>query len=202
MKAVILLISFFLFGCFTAEALGIGVVPDRLVFDGEEEVFSIVNPNDSDVEFGIKNEFIGCVPAKGKIEAKGKAIIVCTAVDPSSRETHILVETKQKGGQVGVLPAVAIKAEIKGESEAGDVGVEPVHEEKELDFSGPLVIEGAVGESNETEDAALDEFSIMKHMKPELVSVVFLTLAILSVLAYDGVKKKKDKNKKSQEKKN
>ncbi|MBU2561729.1 MAG: hypothetical protein KKD17_05510 [Nanoarchaeota archaeon] len=161
--------------------LAVGIIPDRLVFDGTEETFRILNPNDMEVEFRINAENMACVPEEGEIMSKGSADVRCRAGDDALQEELILVETMLKGKDkmVGILPAVAVKAEIKGK-EGG---------EATRSKGTPLTIDATDAEAQQHPD---DQTEIggdgLADMKPELVTIAFLTVAIISVLAYSEVK--------------
>jgi hypothetical protein len=179
------LIVFLLLFSLDAAALGIGVVPDRIVFSGGEERALIVNPNNLSIDFRIKGERIECSPSEGSIGAEGKAAVMCKALE-GAKDGVILVETSEKGkGGVGVIPAVAIKAEIAGEdAEQGVV------QEKKGDGGKPLVIEG---DKQSGAAAAAAGKNLFEEMPAEMITIALLTVAILFVLGYSEVKNRKNK---------
>ena len=112
MKKAAIIFLFLLFPC-RALALGVGVVPDRIVFDEGEERFTIVNPNNRNIEYNVKSEYISCKPSEGHVSPHSKTQVLCEALE-GARSGVILVETKGQNGSVGVFPAVAIKAGLYG----------------------------------------------------------------------------------------
>lgn len=195
----------------SAFALGVAVVPDHLVFDGDEEVFRIINPNNESIMFEAKGNFIDCQPKTGELGAQESKNIRCNAAEGASGENLILVETKHKDGDsVGVLPAVAIRANIIGD----DIVVEGENNQKEIinNKASPLIIDKSVqeadivgregekgkeakGEETEKEESGMVRQwtdGIMQDMKTEMITIALLTLAILGVLAYSWAKERKE----------
>ncbi|MBI5880679.1 hypothetical protein HZB90_00960 [archaeon] len=168
-KTILLIIAMLLLTVWRACATGVGVVPDKLVFDGDEKEFRIMNPNQDILAFNIAADELECEPKEGEIEPKSSETILCSAKNSIAGKSKILVETMQEGGTIGMLPAVAIDVEIK-------------REEKK---ASPLLIEGnATAEDTQQKDAT------PKNMTPEYITIALLTLAILSVLAYGEIKKR------------
>jgi hypothetical protein len=158
-----------------ASATGVGVVPDRLVFDGGEKAFRIVNPNTEELEFVITSANISCVPEEGAIPAKESAEIRCNAEQNAAQETQILVETAMiNGGSVNMMPAVAVKAEIVGKN-------------RENTKAMPLMVDGEPEDPAENTQKASEE----RTMTPEIALIVALAAAIMLVLAYSDMKKRK-----------
>jgi hypothetical protein len=176
--------------------LGVGVIPDKLVFDGDEESFRIINPNNADIDFQIISDVIYCTPGKGNISQKSSTEIICIAKEGRVGEEIILVETALKGDDesVGVLPAVALKAEIMGE-EAGEQEIGGGGDEKGVPLSiNNQETEETTKQEHEKSEAELSERSNnwAAGMKAELVTIALLTLAILVVLVYSEIKQRKE----------
>jgi hypothetical protein len=212
MRTIIFFVLFLLF-VQGVSALGVAVVPDHLVFDGDEEVFRIINPNNESIVFEVRGNFVDCQPAQGELGAQDSVIITCGAVEGASGESLILVETMQKNGDsVGVLPAVAVKAEIVGD----DAFVEKKNNQQKTikDKASPLMIDDSVQEADivgrekvDSEEADGEEAEeeetgvvrqwtegIMQDMKTEMITIALLTLAILCVLGYSWIKEKEKKD--------
>jgi hypothetical protein len=173
-------IFFILFFALAAHALatGVGVVPDRLVFEGNDKSFRILNPNTAELEFVITSEKISCIPEEGAISAKESAEITCTADENTSGNTQILVETAMvDGGSVSMMPAVAVRAEIVGKND----------DNKEKMPAMPLVIEKSDEEIQDGEENPAETST----MTPEIAAIAILITAIIAVLAYSEVKKRK-----------
>ena len=177
MRAKIFFILFFAVAS-TAVATGVGVVPDRLLFDGGEKTFRILNPNTAELEFVITSEKISCVPEEGAIAAKESAEITCTAEDAAPATTQILVETAMiDGGSVSMMPAVAVRAEISGKDE----------ENEEKKQAMPLVIEKSDEKIQDEEENQAETST----MTPEIAAIAVLITAIIAVLVYSELQKRK-----------
>ncbi len=195
MKLPIIFLFCFLIANFCAEdaiAIGIGVVPDKLVFDGSVEQAAIINPNNITLEFKIKADDIDCKPSEGKIMPHSKVTIMCDALD-NARNGIILFETMSDNGSVGVLPAVAIKTELIGSI---------LQSSERLDVHNPLEIIGNSYEnipSNNTTNTPehLIKSPAMNGMNLELITIALLIVAILFVLGYTEIKKRKEDKKES-----
>ncbi|HII71183.1 TPA: hypothetical protein HA265_00330 [Candidatus Woesearchaeota archaeon] len=117
----------------SAFAIGIGVVPNSLIFDspGAEGSFRIMNPNPFEIEFSLKNPFFDFEPSKGTILPGSDYQVTAylkEGLDDSSAATDsiILVETVplgDVGDAVGMLPAVGVKARILSAQGASDKDV-------------------------------------------------------------------------------
>jgi hypothetical protein len=176
-KTTILLIAMLFLTAWRACATGVGVVPDKLVFEGEKETFRILNPNEDILQFSVSSEEIDCRPEKGEIAPLEEAEIACTAQTDSAGKTQILVETALLDEEsVSVMPAVAINAEIVGEEE----------QETTKNTGTPLEIQGT-----SEEEAEKPQQDSTKGMTPEIITVIILTAAIIVVLAYSEIKKRK-----------
>ena len=178
--------------------LGVGVSPDKIVFDRDYKMFSVMNPNEDALEFEIQNEYITCEPDEGLIEAKQSATITCRPSDNTTRTTAIVIETRQSGAQnVGMLPAVAVKAEIiSGDgnrtSADGKSNEDKVAEYTPLQIDGTKAAEVTKPDSEEAQDTA------EKDMTPELASIAMLVVAILAIIIYSEVKKKRGEETKTE----
>jgi hypothetical protein len=176
-KTTILLIAMLLLTAWRACATGVGVVPDKLIFGGEEERFRILNPNEDILQFSVSSEKIDCEPEKGEIAPLEEAEIACTATTDSAGKTQILVETALLDEEsVSVMPAVAISAEIMGEEE----------QETTKNTGTPLEIQGEIEKKEENQVQATT-----KTLTPEIITIIILAAAIIVVLAYSEIKKRK-----------
>jgi hypothetical protein len=208
----------------SASALGVAIVPDHLVFDGGEESFRIINPNNESITFGAKGKFIDCQPEEGELRAKESIDLVCRAAEGAAGESVILVETMLKNAEesVGVLPAVAVKAEMVGEEYF--VGENDNHKESIPEGASQLTIDrgvqeaGEVGEEAERAEKGKNGEGDEKRgkegeekgkeekggknglMKPEIMTIIFLVAAIIVVLVYSEMKERKKGNKENGEK--
>ena len=210
MKKLVLVLLFILFSQ-SAFALGVAVVPDHLVFEDEAKSFKIINPNKESIMFDAKGESIDCQPAEGELGAQEIITITCTTSEDTPLESLILIETKQKNGDsVGVLPAVAVKAQIVRDGRS----VEGKNEQKEMinTKASPLKIDDSLqeadaagrkkaeGEESDSLRAAEDgselvrqwTAAIMNDMRAEMITIAVLTIAILYVLLYSWVKERKE----------
>jgi len=169
-KTILLIIAMLLLTVWRACATGVGVVPDKLVFDGDEKNFRIINPNNDLLAFNIESEDVECEPTEGEINPRSDKTITCSAKSQRAGKSKILVETVQEGSNIGMLPAVAIDAEIKGEGEK----------------ASPLAIEGDVAAGDSQQKDTTPE-----NMTLEYITIALLALAILCVLAYGEIKKRK-----------
>jgi hypothetical protein len=201
----------------------VAVVPDRLVFEGDEKVFRIINPNNETITFEAKGKHIECLPEKGEIRVKESATVACRAADHVVGETVILVETRLKNAEesVGVLPAVAVKVKIVGEENVGEEndnykesisgGASQSTIDKGVQEAGGVEKEkGRAGQEEKKEGenakrgegekegdagkeglAARQVRAFVAEMKPELITIVFLVAAIISVLVYSEIKERK-----------
>jgi hypothetical protein len=175
-KTILILIAMLLLTMWRACATGVGVVPDKLVFDGDEKNFRIMNPNNDPLSFNIESEDVECEPTEGEIAPKSAKTIACSAKIQRAGKSKILVETVQEGSNIGMLPAVAIDVEIRGKEENSDYKLQETEKN-----ASPLVVEGN----------ATAEDTPQNNMTPEYITIALLTLAILCVLAYGEVKKRK-----------
>ncbi|MBN1544866.1 hypothetical protein JW898_05400 [Candidatus Woesearchaeota archaeon] len=164
--------------------LAVGIIPDRLVFGGGEETFRILNPNDMEVEFRIDAGNMACVPEEGRIMPKGSTDVRCTAGDNARQEELILVETMLKGKDetVGILPAVAVKAEIKENAGGEATSIR----------RNPLMIDATGAESQQQDDQTGTGEDWLADMKKELATIALLTAAIISVLTHSEIKRRKE----------
>jgi hypothetical protein len=197
-----------------AAGLGVAVSPDQLVFDGGEEQFRIINPNNESIIFSVNSGEVDCEPEKGELAMLESETVVCRAAEGAAGESTILVETEPKGGKdsVGMIPAVGVKVKIAGEGENSDVeaekagkgAVEGKNNQKESieNKAPPLTIEKSVQKpdivAGEREMEVKKGFlaSIAADMKMEMITIAILTAAILGVLAYSHVRERKgDKEK-------
>ena len=162
----------------TTYALGIGVVPDKLVFDGKEQAFRIINPNEIAVDFEVISDKIECNPYFGSIYPKSEQEIKCNA-EKLENDTIIIVETYVDDGEsLGVLPAIAIKAMQHNNITAN------VPEKAE-----PLEINGqSDDEANENKEINEDK----TDYTPEITSIALMIAGIISILSYNYIKRKKD----------
>jgi hypothetical protein len=206
MKKIILFLFFIILSS-SVDALGIGVVPDRLTFSDGDEKMTIINPNNSSIEFKITNPDFSCAPEEGEIAAKDRAEVMCRAL-PGAQDGAIVVETKGTDESLGLIPAVAIRADIREENE--DTGQAPASEamtaekyqetHKEV-ADGPLMInEEPVAVDKETPEQRQE--GIFQEMKAEMITIILLTAAILFVLAYRGIKDAREMENKNKEKPN
>ncbi len=169
-----------------ALALGVGVVPDRITLDEGAANFKILNPNDAEIEFNVTSK-ISCTPQDGKIDARSEASIHCEAEPQSEEEKEeelIIVETAQKidGETVGLLPAIAIKAYL------GENNEHPDDNDKKTE-SRPLEI-GKKEENQENTDVKTQPNE--KNMTAETMTIILLSTAIMMLLIYTEIKKRKE----------
>ncbi|MBW2964923.1 hypothetical protein KY363_05700, partial [Candidatus Woesearchaeota archaeon] len=151
--------------CAGADALSVGVVPDRLVFSEGAEQASIINPNNATLSYRILSEQFNCEPSQGIIGPQGRADLLCTAM-PGAENDIILVETEGEDGSVGLLPAVAIKAEVSGIERKKDAGQEAEESEDEAENPGPLSI------IRETEPAGQERAGLFQEMRTEMLTII------------------------------
>jgi hypothetical protein len=129
--------------------------------------------------FNIESEEVECEPKEGEIAPRSDKMIACSAAGQKPGRSKILVETVQEGETIGMLPAVAIDVEIKGEEENSAHGLQETGKN-----ASPLVIEG---------NAAAED-TLKNNMIPEYITIALLVLAILCVLAYGEIKNRKAKH--------
>jgi hypothetical protein len=183
---IIYLFSFLLLTLPRINALGIGVVPDKLVFDDTEETFKIINPNEITVDFEVISEMIDCKPDFGIINPKSEQEITCNA-EKLEGDGIILVETyADEGDGLGVLPAIAIKAENAQQKDNITTDTlkkaEPLEINRQiLDFKNEINKKTAIEEENIS-------------YTPEITSIALMVIGIISLMVYSHIKKRNKTN--------
>lgn len=191
MKASIIFFCLFIFlqSIGICHASAIGVVPDRIIFNGTEERLMIVNPNNLSVDFSITADGITCTPSQGKVAAKDRADVVCEATE-HALDGVILVEMEGDDKTLGILPAVAIKADVIG----NETKIKPPETDPPaglLEITGAVAaVKAAEAEQNQTgHDRILPEG--LQGLETELVTIALLVAAIASLLIYTEVRDRK-----------
>ncbi len=201
----------------------VGITPDKLVFDSQEESFTIINPDKESIRFKVKTEGLECRPEEGKTEAEGRTRITCRMTEESLQQSIILVETKPEGEgkRVGVMPAVALKAEVpggreketRGEEDTEKDGAEDRTEDRteEENETGPeeekaLKVTGGSKKTERTNTGKksgndLTQGKPLSEMKTELTTIAMLTAAIIFLLAYTEIRDRKNGKRKSKKRK-
>jgi len=177
--------------------MGAGIIPDRLDFNSEHDLktFRILNPNKAEMEFSIRSDNINCSPLEGRIDTQSETEISCKAMSGAAGEDLILVETSIKGGErIGVMPAVAVKATIKGKP------TQPYEDATEN--NSPLSIDNSqnIPPPPEKELGSITGGDLWT-IKWELVTIAVLIFAIISVMLYPEVKKLREKRRMNRKKK-
>lgn len=194
-----------------AMALGVAVSPDQLVFDGGEEAFRIINPNNEPITFSVNSGEVDCKPEEGELRMLESMTVMCRAAEGAAGESTILVETeaKDKKSSVGMIPAVGIKVKIVGESENSEDDVKNNQKKSIKKDASPETIDKSVpavesvGEKEGGEGGGVGEgekkgllASIAADMKMEMITIALLTAAILGILAYSHIREMKEDKKK------
>jgi len=164
-------------------AFSIGITPDRLLFDGTEKNFKIINPNDAEIKFDISSKSIDCEPKQGEVAQRSEMKIFCNAIDMTNSNAVIVVETRLDDDEdmIGILPAVAIKAEIKGKNSS----------ENRQDAEDAQKITGlSINEEEYIEQNG------GRTTKIQIACIAALIIAIISVMVYSEIKKKKEEKQK------
>ncbi|NQU78215.1 hypothetical protein HQ545_00440 [Candidatus Woesearchaeota archaeon] len=176
-------------------AAGVAVVPDTITLN-PTAYFQIVNPNKNTMSFEVKSENTDCTPEKGSIVAGSRMKITCTNL--RVEKDIIMVETSMKqSGNLGILPAVAVKARRK---EIPEQTKSPPATPFDKSKSEPLSITGTADQGKETNQSR--EELQKRDNKTEMLTVYVLCCAIITLLIYTEIRKRRKQKCESNKKQN
>jgi hypothetical protein len=183
---------------------GVGVVPGRITPDEEGKAgFTVINPNKETITFSLTEGSFVCEPSKGEIEGGGKSKIGCIASGAATAEETILVETTTKGedGSVGILPAVAVSVTWSESGGEYHESSEEYSDEEPKTAAKPVVTTGNAKNNTGEEGSGhtpTENNIWWNEMRGELALIITLSAAIIAVLAYSEIKKRKNPEKKEE----